>query len=536
MPNMQALAQILQARALGQPVPMTGSTSVGPSLPQQPAFQYPIRPVAQGGPAQGEFQTKGAHQRASMASLVNSVQGTVATITNKINEQKNRQMTNLFGTFINAQKGINQAQEMQRNAQAILQQEPNNAQAKQMLETAQNMMQQNSGIMGSLLQDKKNHKLLEKAFGIDDKNADTPERKAAIAAMRKANPSMSPQTAQFMSQIPQTAQVSPLTQLEGQMIQQGILPKAPTGASLLTAAGRERATEEKAREFDVKNLNARDQTSIQAVAHGLKPSPDGKGFVPMTPEDLKQYPLLQQKLDLDKANMALRQAQTALAQARAQGEPMRIAQAQERLRLTAEGVQQRQQELELKLHEATRRDRAEDFKEGQTASGEALPGMKALSTAAQNTVMTTDPILTQVQNLKDTIAPLKGNNTPGYYAADRLMYAMGMKSNIAGETADQIANLELQKVVAAASVMKGSSRTIQALRIAMQHTPDVWKDSPAMIYQKLDTIQNRLQDVINDAYTYGKKGGYVPANPTNPKSKPEILPPAPKQGDPLGLF
>ena len=53
----------------------------------------------------------------------------------------------------------------------------------------------------------------------------------------------------------------------------------------------------------------------------------------------------------------------------------------------------------------------------------------------------------------------------------------------------------------------------------MQHTPNVWTDSPALIKSKLDTIQKRLTDVIGDAYTYGHKGGYVPPNPNTPKAQ-----------------
>jgi hypothetical protein len=533
------LAQLLLLRSLGMGggsgMPSVGNTSTGPALPQQPASQYPMHQVSQMGPAQGEFQSKGAHQRASMAALASSVQGAAATITNKINEQKNRQMQNAFGTFITAQKGISQGQEMVQNAQSILKQDPNNAQAQQMLQSGQQMIQQNNGIMSSLLQDKKNHKLLEKGFGVNDSNADTPERAAAIAAMKKSNPGMSPQTAQFMSQVPQTLQVSPMTQLQGQMVQQGVLPKPATGSAMLSASEKEKATAEKAREFDVKNLNDTNKTDVQAAAHGLKPNPNGQGYMPMTPEDLKKYPLLQEKLEMDKSSEALKAAQQALAQAKAIGEPQRIAQASANLGLRQQELGIKQADLELRMRDETRKDRVENFKEGYDSAGNPTKSMEALSPAAQKVVMDTQPVLDQVNDLSKRLDPYKDINTPGYLAADRTLYAMGMKSNVTGQLADEVANLELQRIVAAASVMKGSSRTIQALRIAMQHTPNVWTDSPALIKSKLDTIQARLSDVIGDAYTYGHKGGYAPppnlTGGTGGAPKPASgAPPAPSGG------
>jgi len=529
------IASLLRGNLGQQPVGQ-GNTSVGPAIPSMPQMR-PMRQVPQGGAAQGEFQTKGAHQRASMASLTNSITGAVSSAENAYNSRKNRELGQVFTQFGNAQKGIQQAEEMQQNAQQILQQDPNNAQAKQMLQQAQGMLQQNQTIRNDILSNDKHRKSLAKGFGIDDKNADTPERQAAIQAMQKLNPSMSPQTASFMSQIPQTSQISPMTQLQGEMVKMGVQPKAATGSAILgaetKAATTQASIDEKKREFDVSNVNAQNKTEVQAIAHGLKPNPDGQGYVPMTPEDLKKYPILSSKLDLDKSKQALEQAQQELAHAKAIGEPQRIAQANANIGIRSQELQIKQADLELKMKDQTRKERAEDFKEGSDSSGAALPGLRALSPSGQKVVLDTQPVLDQVNNLIGKMDAYKNINVPGYLSADRTLYAMGMKSNVAGELADQVANLELQKIVAAASVMRGSSRTIQALKIAMQHTPNVWIDSPALIDSKLNTIRDRLTDVVNDAYTYGRKGGYMPATPNvgghNPAAQAPAAVPVPER-------
>jgi hypothetical protein len=119
------------------------------------------------------------------------------------------------------------------------------------------------------------------------------------------------------------------------------------------------------------------------------------------------------------------------------------------------------------------------------------------------------------------LEPLKDNNQPGYLAMDRLGYAMGMGGEN-GKLAAEISNIELQRVVNAAQILKGSSRSWGALQAAMIHTPDAWKDSPQLMYQKLQTIQKNLSDMQQDAIQYGQKGqrsGEMPRQ--KPAAKPD---------------
>lgn len=100
---------------------------------------------------------------------------------------------------------------------------------------------------------------------------------------------------------------------------------------------------------------------------------------------------------------------------------------------------------------------------------------------------------------------LKNNNSPGYLTWSRLKYGAGRGTP--GGLADEIANLELTKITSAANALKGSSRSWAALSIALQHTPNVYVDSPMMIRRKLETINQRLQDVIDEQRRFGTKSG-----------------------------
>jgi hypothetical protein len=150
---------------------------------------------------------------------------------------------------------------------------------------------------------------------------------------------------------------------------------------------------------------------------------------------------------------------------------------------------------------------------------------QALGPAAQKTLMETVPVHSQIQGLMSQFESMKDDNTSGKFAEERLLYAIGQQSPIgdmAGKTNDTIANLELNRVVGAARVLKGGSRSIEALNMAMKHLPNVWVDSPKLIYSKLSNLNDALQQIEDDAYTYGKKSGVVP--PQN------ATPPAPAAG------
>lgn len=130
-----------------------------------------------------------------------------------------------------------------------------------------------------------------------------------------------------------------------------------------------------------------------------------------------------------------------------------------------------------------------------------------LTAAAGQNVATAQAQVTTNQQLIDKIDKLglKDNNQLGYLTWSRLKYGAGL--NTPGGLADEIANLELTKVTSAANALKGSSRAWAALSLALEHTPNVYKDSPANIRRKLETINQRLNEVIAEQRRFGTKSG-----------------------------
>jgi hypothetical protein len=145
---------------------------------------------------------------------------------------------------------------------------------------------------------------------------------------------------------------------------------------------------------------------------------------------------------------------------------------------------------------------------------------------AQKTIIQASPVMDQIDGLLKDIDDLKlgGNNTSGFLLPARAEYALGHASP-EGSLGKDIAGLSLGSVVEAASVLKGTSRSVLALKKALEHTPNPWVDSPKLMKEKLETIKTRLKDVMDDAYKYGKKGaavGYGPSHmPTPPRTADE---------------
>ena len=142
-----------------------------------------------------------------------------------------------------------------------------------------------------------------------------------------------------------------------------------------------------------------------------------------------------------------------------------------------------------------------------SGGGDAVPS--AISPKAAEMISTAEGVLDQVKRLKEQIQAkgLAGDNTPGKLFFDRAKYALGMSSD--DDTAGMLADLNLASVIGAARVLKGSSRAYQIFNKAMEHTPNTWKDSPKLIYDKLDRIQANLEEGINEAKKYGNKQGVV---------------------------
>lgn len=137
----------------------------------------------------------------------------------------------------------------------------------------------------------------------------------------------------------------------------------------------------------------------------------------------------------------------------------------------------------------------------------------SLGTGARQILEKMEPVYAQTQRLMQRIQQLglKDDDTRGYLLKDRANYALGGAGDPNTLSAN-IADLSLGSVVEATAALSGSgSRALPALRIALNHTPNPWVDSPKLMYQKLSTINDRLRDVIEEART-GKISGVNPGS------------------------
>jgi len=387
-------------------------------------------------------------------------------------------------------------------------------QGQQMMQQGKASLQQNQTNLNDIISDSKKHKVITKAFGIDDKNANTPERQAAIQNIQKQYPGISTQGASTLSRMPQTQQLTPQAQGQSQLVGAGVAgrPTGATQAAAINAAGKIQNTQ---MTEAGKNERAQLRTDLQARMNGQVPDPEKPGqYKPMSAEEISKNPVLSSKLAVTQASAALKQAQMQLERTKNQLAPEQLKLAAARVQALQANVMMRQKEFGIKIQEEERKQLETANKlgteglipgtDGAKYDISNLSGGRPLQSWAQQTVAQTMPVLDQVNGLMKDLEDLKDNNQNGYLAMDRLGYAMGMAGD-KGQLAADISNIELQRVVGAARVMKGSSRSMQALQMAMTHLPNAWVDSPKLMYQKLQNLQQNLQGIVRDSVTYGIK-------------------------------
>lgn len=292
------LAQLQSIYALHQPVPYTtGTISTGPALPQ-PSLR-PAQPVPQGaGVAQGSFASRAAHTRASLQQLGTTLQSFVAQASNALAQHENKIISQKTDAYTHAIQGISQAQEM-------LKSDPNNAEAQQMLQRNQDFLK---GFLDPTTPDgKKNIKILEKAYpATQNPEEDSEEQKAAQGSLKKviAQQQMAAASERLQSGqgFPVTAGMSPLTQINAQMVKAGVTPKAATGGQIINAQTQASKAEQTA-------ATAADEHTIQRERLGLDQNDK--------PIPLDQLPAQQQaKVAVERSKDQLQQAQTVYTQAR----------------------------------------------------------------------------------------------------------------------------------------------------------------------------------------------------------------------------
>ena len=315
----------------------TGLTQMAPNMggatpPAQRQFKDP-----------GQQQTsafgvgeKGAHQRESMQNLVKASQSLANQFGQYAQEKQNREYQQTITRFTGATQGVGQAQAQILQATQALKQNPQDAAAQAQLQAAQGALKQNQAILNDMANDKKAHKIITKAFGIDDKNANSPERAAAIKAIRDQSrpqqqqttgafpgyegrnltvqgpPSLSQGAAQMQSGIPQTQQLSPQAQQQQQARQAGVVGAPATQGQVLSAYS-------KLYDNGIKNGLTQEKLDIEMNKRGLTFKTDDSGnrlynddgtpqLRPMTEEEVNQNPITRAQLDYKAAQTAAQKA------------------------------------------------------------------------------------------------------------------------------------------------------------------------------------------------------------------------------------
>jgi hypothetical protein len=253
---------------------------------QQPAQpqQIPMQPSRAYGPGQ-----RGAKQSADLQNFGAQVSNLANQINFKMQERKAREQQGWFDKFAGAYQGIYAAQaQMQEAQQALVQarQMPDSPEKSQAIQAAsqryaqaKQSATQNKALLDDIADDKKKMKVLLKGYGIDDKNAQKPERQQAIQSIRKAT-GLGANAAQIVSGVPSTQQISPQA-LEAQAGRQ-------MGGTPMTQNQRWIALE-KLMDMQRKEGESETNWEFRGIQKGLKlvsdPSTGRKHFDPMTPEE-----------------------------------------------------------------------------------------------------------------------------------------------------------------------------------------------------------------------------------------------------------
>lgn len=154
---------------------------------------------------------------------------------------------------------------------------------------------------------------------------------------------------------------------------------------------------------------------------------------------------------------------------------------------------------------------------GETPAAFKMRVENQYTPAGQHVLQETDPVLRSIDRGMGMLEKLKSSNQPFEMALKRAGYSLGL----ATEVSSLINNLELNRIVGAARVLKGSSRAVQALEKAMVHLPNPKVDSPKLMYEKFQNVRQNLKDIMDSVDRYEKKYPGMTAPPaTNETRRP----------------
>jgi len=130
----------------------------------------------------------------------------------------------------------------------------------------------------------------------------------------------------------------------------------------------------------------------------------------------------------------------------------------------------------------------------------------------QKLISEIDPRLKSIRGLKARLEKAKNDDRRGYFTKARIQYKTGAAGGD-GQLANDIAELSFTGLQSAGQLIKGMSRAHNVLEKGLEHTPNVWIDSPKLIYEKLTQLEDRLKEARTSAMEDGRKTGVVPPPP-----------------------
>lgn len=211
----------------------------GPMTTMQPSLTQPSMPpqfrMGPGQVAQGPFGSSGERNRADAQATINNLANFSGAVTDYMHQKKVREYSTTIEKVMNAQSGMTEAQSAYEQAQQALQQNPNDPNAQAAAKQAQENLVHNKEVLGTLGEDPKTAKILEKAFSVkllgDDKGKASPEYQALQQALKSKDAKAKQEAGmkmmqKFMSTQPVRQQLSPQYQMMAQLIKDKILPSA----------------------------------------------------------------------------------------------------------------------------------------------------------------------------------------------------------------------------------------------------------------------------------------------------------------------
>jgi hypothetical protein len=118
--------------------------------------------------------------------------------------------------------------------------------------------------------------------------------------------------------------------------------------------------------------------------------------------------------------------------------------------------------------------------------------------------------LDQINQVLSILEPIKTDNKPLRFLSDRLLYGIGMESE--GSLSEAIGKISVGDIIAAGRVLGGAG--IKSNRYnyndALTHTPNTFKDSAKLAYDKLVWMKQLIEDQNRNALKYQRKSGVIP--------------------------